>query len=123
MTYALQLVRTMEGHSSFVKSLAVSSDGRYLYSGSHDNSVKQWDTSNGAVRLCSCPLFTATACCAGATQMVRTMKGHSAPVSALAVSPDSRFLYSGSRDYSVRLWDASTGEVCAAEPVRADRLE
>ncbi len=47
---ARQLVRTMEGHSDLVRSLAVSPDGRFVYSGSDDKTVKQWEVSNGAVR-------------------------------------------------------------------------
>ncbi|KAG2427875.1 hypothetical protein HXX76_012195 [Chlamydomonas incerta] len=38
------------------------------------------------------------------------VKGHSAGVSALAVSPDSRWIATGSRDKSIRLWDAGTGQ-------------
>ncbi len=45
-----QLMRTMKGHSHWVMSVAVSPDGRFVYSGSYDNTVKQWESSSGAVR-------------------------------------------------------------------------
>ena len=38
------LVRTMEGHSGYVFSVAFSPDGQYLASGSGDNTVKLWST-------------------------------------------------------------------------------
>ncbi len=40
----------MEGHSSAINALAVSPDGRFLYTGSDDSTVKQWETSTGTVR-------------------------------------------------------------------------
>ncbi len=42
--------RRMEGHSKRVTAIAVSPDGRNVYSSSLDNTVKQWNASTGAVR-------------------------------------------------------------------------
>jgi WD40 repeat protein len=36
-------------------------------------------------------------------------KGHSASVKAVAISPDGKFLATGSRDRTAKLWDAGTG--------------
>ena len=44
----------------------------------------------------------------GNAQMV-VMRGHLAPVTSVACSPDGRRIVSGSVDCSVRLWDAATG--------------
>ncbi|MFC2052836.1 WD40 repeat domain-containing protein [Chloroflexota bacterium] len=38
-----ELIKTLEGHKGIVNTLDVSSDGRYLVSGSNDNSVRIWD--------------------------------------------------------------------------------
>ncbi len=40
----------MEGHSDCVRAVCVSADGRFVYSGSDDKTVKQWEASTGAVR-------------------------------------------------------------------------
>jgi WD40 repeat protein len=42
-------------------------------------------------------------------QTARVLKGHTDPVYAVAVSPDGRFVATGSFDKSIKLWDAKTG--------------
>jgi WD40 repeat protein len=44
---------------------------------------------------------------------VAVLRGHAAAVSAVAFTPDDRFLGSASHDRTVRVWDLATGaEVC-----------
>ena len=74
---------------SSVNSVAFSPDGRLLASGSHDKTVRLWDTATGALQ--------------------QTLEGHSDWVRSVAFSPDGRLLASGSDDETVRLWDTATG--------------
>jgi WD40 repeat protein len=83
-------VRTLKGHTSWVKSVAFSHDGTRIVSGSSDNSVRVWDAATG--------------------EEVRTLKGHTSSVFSVAFSHDGTRIVSGSRDNSVRVWDAATGE-------------
>lgn len=44
-----------------------------------------------------------------AQQLLRTFEGHSAPVTAAALSPDGRTAVSGSADRTLKLWDLASG--------------
>ncbi len=77
-------LRTLEGHTGWVLSVAFSPDGALLASGSNDNTVRLWRVSDGA--------------------QLRTLEGHTDEVRSVAFSPDGRLLASGSRDGTVRLW-------------------
>jgi WD40 repeat protein len=43
-------------------------------------------------------------------QSLKTLSGHTHPVSSVALSPDGRLLASGSFDQTVRLWEVNTGQ-------------
>ncbi|TFK71077.1 WD40 repeat-like protein [Pluteus cervinus] len=81
----------LQGHCSIVTSVAYSSDGRYVVSGSWDHTVRIWDASTGQ-------------------PVGQPLQGHSNIVSSVAYSPDGRHVASGSHDKTVRIWDASTGQ-------------
>jgi WD40 repeat protein len=64
--------------------VAFSPDGKYLASGSRDNTVKLWSVES--------------------QKEVTTLLGHSDYVNSVAFSPDGKYLASGSRDETVKLW-------------------
>ncbi|KAH6888258.1 WD40-repeat-containing domain protein [Coprinopsis sp. MPI-PUGE-AT-0042] len=83
-------VRTLKGHTDWVRTVAYLLDGTHIVSGSEDRSVRVWDMSTG--------------------EEVRILKGHTDSIDAVAYSPDGTYVVSASRDKSVRVWDVSTGE-------------
>ena len=80
----------LSGHSGLVRSIAFSSDGVYLVSGSEDKTVKLWDMQTGGI--------------------VKEFEGHKEWVLSVCISSDSTMVVSGSADRTVHLWDIQTGE-------------
>jgi WD40 repeat protein len=76
----------LDGHRSWVSSLAFWPDGRTLVSGSADQTIRIWDLSSRKV--------------------IDTLRGHQLEVWSLALTPDTTRLVSGSKDGSVFLWDS-----------------
>ncbi|KIO01502.1 hypothetical protein M404DRAFT_149928, partial [Pisolithus tinctorius Marx 270] len=86
---AVQLV--LQGHTSYVTSVAFSPDGNRIVSGSDDNTVRIWDAKSG-------------------DQIGSPLKGHTCYVTSVAFSPDGNRIVSGSFDKTVRVWDAKSGD-------------
>jgi len=72
------------------KSVAFSSDSKYVLSGDSNGEVKLWDVQTG--------------------KEIRDFSGHSDIVESVAFSPNSKYVLSGSRDRQVKLWDVQTGK-------------
>ena len=82
-------LKTLEGHSDAVWSVAFSHDSTQEVSGSEDKMVKIWDASSGAC--------------------LKTLEGHSDAVWSVAFSLDGSQAVSGSEDKMVKIWDAGSG--------------
>jgi WD40 repeat protein len=78
-------VFALVGHTGEVNGVAFSGDGKLLYSGSGDWTVRAWNAETG--------------------QEVLTFRGHTEAVNCVAASPDGRHLASGSADQTVKVWD------------------
>jgi WD40 repeat protein len=79
------------GHSSFVSmSVAFSPDGKFLATGSQDNSIKLWNVETG--------------------WQLKSLDGHTEAVNSVAFSPDGKILASGSGDQTIKLWNVENGQ-------------
>jgi WD40 repeat protein len=76
------------GHNASVNSVVFSPDGRWIASGSEDNTIDIWEVSTG--------------------QQLRTLTAHKRFVNTLAFSRDGHLLASGSMDGTIKLWDVAT---------------
>ncbi|MEM7132443.1 MAG: BTAD domain-containing putative transcriptional regulator [Chloroflexota bacterium] len=81
---------TLEGHTSWVRSLAFSQDGALLASASNDRTVCLWDARSG--------------------KRIKVLDGHDDWVMSVAFSPDDTILASASHDRTIRLWPVASIE-------------
>ncbi|KAG8780840.1 hypothetical protein FRC12_022522 [Ceratobasidium sp. 428] len=81
-----------EGHISMGNSIACSSNGAYIASGSSDKTARVWNTYTGKM-------------------MGQPLEGHTGSICAVACSPDGASIASGSDDTTIRIWDVQSGHM------------
>ena len=81
-----KLKLTLEGHTGFILSIAISPDQSTIVSGSGsgDETIRVWDFYTG--------------------ECIRIIEGHQAFIYSLAISPDGKTLVSASGDKIVKIW-------------------
>jgi WD40 repeat protein len=79
------------GHNADVKAVAFTSDGRYIISGSRDNTIRLWESDKGI--------------------QVRIFEGHTVSVNSIAISMDDKYIVSGGQDTTIRLWEKDSGKL------------
>jgi len=82
-------IRTMTGHTTGIRHVAFSPDGRWLACGDAAGTIWLWDPATG--------------------QRLRTLPGAVTDYGLIAFSPDSRLLAAAGADGLIRLWDAASG--------------
>jgi len=125
---------TLTGHKDRIRRIRLSPDGRTLASGGFDGTIRLWDLASGSAistleadgpvlalawnddgsRIVSggdrSPEIQVWDVARGET--ISTLDvGHTAPIESLDFSPDGRFVASGSRDWTVRVWEAEGGAI------------
>jgi WD40 repeat protein len=83
-----QIVATFKGHTEPVYSVTFTPDGKYLATGSFDNTIKLWELANGKE-----------------AKTYGGPNGHQKMVMCVAISPDGQLLASGSIDNTLKVWD------------------
>ena len=85
-----QSIATLGGLGSSISSVAFSSDGTKIASGSSDSTIRLWDLASG--------------------KELSVLRGHESEVVSVAFSPDGKTLASGSYDKTIRLWNLASGK-------------
>ncbi len=103
---SLELLKVLRGHNGPVRTLVTVND--YVFSGSYDRTVRVW------------PAYSADVGPSAGQDLVKTLKGHRDAVRALSCFPRrlatssnrsiGPFVFSGSDDTNVRVWNAATFE-------------
>ena len=83
-----QIVATFKGHTEPVYSVTFTPDGKYLATGSFDNTIKLWELATGKE-----------------AKTYGGPSGHQKMVMCVAISPDGQLLASGSIDNTLKVWD------------------
>jgi WD40 repeat protein len=78
------------GHEQGVWAVAISPDGKYIVSGSDDQTLRLWDWQGNQIGI---------------------FQGHEQAVRAVAFSPDGKQIISGSADQTLRLWDLQGNQI------------
>jgi WD40 repeat protein len=128
-----KFLRALEGHVDWVNSVAFSSDGILVASGSSDNTAQLWlitdkDTPqqtpkshgdcvaavafspNGLVVASASSDKTVWLWSAATGEAIWTLKGHSNKVDFVTFSPDSKVVASASSDNTIRFWSVDAGD-------------
>jgi WD40 repeat protein len=111
-----KIVKTYEGHKHYVWSIALSADGKQLYSAggafkkdgkpvdkdnkptdSPDWSIRVWDVESG--------------------KEIKKFEGHTGLIQSVALSPSGNLLVSSSDDLTLRVWDVKSGKELKQLPV------
>jgi hypothetical protein len=124
---------TLTGHSDKITSVAISSDGLTVVSGSADKTIKVWNLYTGkvirtltgnigevssvavssdgnflAVGSCEHPKSNVKVWYLPTGKLVHTLLGHQKPVNCIAISPDGQILATGSN--KIKIWNLQTGD-------------
>ncbi|EDR00240.1 uncharacterized protein LACBIDRAFT_334343 [Laccaria bicolor S238N-H82] len=92
----------LEGHDDWITSVVCSPDGGHIVSGSKDMTIRVWNTLTGQSVME--PLKGHSQC------LMDPLIGHDGGVQCLAYSPDGMNIVSGSFDFTIRVWDALSGQ-------------
>ena len=79
-----QIGEPFQGHDDWIRTVAVSPDGKQIISGSDDQTIRIWDFQGN--------------------QIGQPFQGHKHGVRAIAFSPDGKQIISGSDDQTLRVW-------------------
>ncbi|MEO1144442.1 MAG: BTAD domain-containing putative transcriptional regulator [Cyanobacteria bacterium J06638_22] len=96
-----QLIKTLNGHTSLIWTLASSPIENLIVSGSVDSYLVVWDL--------------------GREELLHRLTGHTQQINATAFSPDGKQIVSASVDRTLRIWSTKSGEMlknwsCGSEP-------
>lgn len=140
-----KLIDTINAHSHWVLSVAISSNGQYLVSSSIDKTVKLWSlktkinlhtftghtswvnvlkiTPDNQTLISGSADKTIKVWNLEKNELVHTFKGHTGWISCLAISSDSKFLVSGSTDKTIKVWNLTQKQLLRTLEEHSDWIQ
>ena len=140
-----KLIDTINAHSHWVLSVAISSNGQYLVSSSIDKTVKLWSlktkinlhtftghtswvnvvkiTPDNQTLISGSADKTIKVWNLEKKELVHTFNGHTGWISSLAISSDSKFLVSGSTDKTIKVWNLTQKQLLRTLEEHSDWIQ
>lgn len=138
-----KLIKTLSGHTDVIRTLAVSSDERTLFSGSFDRTIKSWRFPLGPetasfgpgfgeihdLAVNSTNEFLLTASADGVIrswhlpelELLREMKAHEEAVNRIDLSAQGPFIAAYGIDQKLSLWNYQSGKKLAEVSIISDK--
>jgi WD40 repeat protein len=79
------------GHTTFISSVAFSSDLKRLVTAAQDGTAKIWDIQTGRI--------------------LYSLEGHTSGINSAVISPDNKWVLTASYDSTAKIWDLQTGKI------------
>jgi WD40 repeat protein len=84
-----QLIHSLKGHTDSVTTVTLTLNGKYIVSGSRDNTIRIWNLVNG--------------------QLTKIWEEPTDTVNEVLMTPDGQYVVTGSGDNTIRIWELKTG--------------
>lgn len=88
ITYILDNI--LHEHKSYIMSISISNDNKYIASGSDDKTIRIWNMLD--------------------YKQLKILIGHESSVESIAILQDNKYIISGSWDETIRIWDIENGK-------------
>ena len=124
--------RTREGLKASITSVAISSDNRFIATGSSDGTAKIWDVTSGrCIKTLQCHIddinsiaiskdnsFVVTGSWDGTAKIcgvkfgncITSLEGNTDVMTSVTISSDNSFIVTGSSDGTAKIWEVSSGK-------------
>ncbi|NEO81020.1 WD40 repeat domain-containing protein [Moorena sp. SIO4G3] len=99
----------------FIKSIGLATDEKWVAMARSNKTIELLDFQGGIQEPCMRTFRRDGAC-------LRIFKGHKDEVNAVCLSPDAKFLISGSSDETIRKWDTATGKCLAQSAILGAKI-
>jgi Pentapeptide repeats (9 copies)/NACHT domain/WD domain, G-beta repeat len=130
--FAMSLIRSLEGHATWVGNMGCSQDGKVIVSGSLDGKIYAWETESGSlildldapkgIRTVLCNFDGSLLIAAGVNkkiyvwktssgQLESTLIGSKGEITCISISSNQQQIVAGDFEGTVRIWNMRTGEM------------